>query len=124
MNHTCHWPGCKKEVPPKLWGCAPHWFLLPKNLRDKVWANYQVGQEVNKKPSKQYIEIAQEIQAWVISTYWRCDMCELYCTGQRYASQEYEGATICRACTKIEKNMSTVLKMLAKEPPNDNSSQT
>jgi hypothetical protein len=41
FGHTCHWPGCNKEVPPAMWGCAHHWFALPKTLRDKVWAAYR-----------------------------------------------------------------------------------
>jgi len=29
MSHHCHWPGCIREVPPKMWGCSTHWFRLP-----------------------------------------------------------------------------------------------
>ena len=39
-EHTCHWPGCKKQVPPAMWGCKKHWFMLPKHLRDRIWAAY------------------------------------------------------------------------------------
>jgi hypothetical protein len=38
MSHTCHWPDCRKEVPPAMWGCKQHWFALPKPLRDRIWA--------------------------------------------------------------------------------------
>lgn len=65
MSHTCHWPGCSIEVPPKLWGCKKHWFMLPKYLRDKVWLAYKPGQEITKTPSKEYIEVALEVQEWV-----------------------------------------------------------
>lgn len=64
MAHRCHWPGCKEEVPPKLWGCREHWFTLPKRLRDKVWATYRPGQEVDKNPSKEYLAVAAEVQRW------------------------------------------------------------
>lgn len=58
--HTCHWPGCQRNVPPKLWGCAPHWYTLPKELRDRIWAAYVPGQETTKTPSDAYLAVAQE----------------------------------------------------------------
>ena len=63
--HTCHWPGCETEVPPKMWGCRPHWYRLPKTLRDKVWAAYVPGQEITKTPSAEYVEVAREVQRWI-----------------------------------------------------------
>lgn len=58
MPHTCHWPNCRVEVPPKLWGCRRHWFMLPKAIRDRIWATYRPGQEITKDPSGEYIEAA------------------------------------------------------------------
>lgn len=66
MSHTCHWPGCNKEVPPAMWGCKPHWFALPKYLRDKIWATYRKGQEVDKIPSAEYIVAATEVRDWIL----------------------------------------------------------
>lgn len=65
MTHTCHWPGCKTPVPPSMWGCKGHWFSLPKRLRDKIWATYRRGQEIDKRPSGTYIDAAKEVQAWI-----------------------------------------------------------
>lgn len=65
MSHTCHWPGCTKEVPPAMWGCKTHWFKLPQHLRNKIWATYRAGQEVTKTPSAEYIAAAQEVQQWI-----------------------------------------------------------
>ena len=67
VKHLCHYPSCSKEVPPKLWGCKPHWFSLPKYLRDKIWKYYVPGQEVTKTPSKEYIEVAKEVQDWILT---------------------------------------------------------
>lgn len=64
-DHTCHWPGCGKQVPPAMWGCKEHWFKLPKYLRDLVWATYRPGQEVNMTPSKQYLLVAKKVQEWI-----------------------------------------------------------
>lgn len=64
-GHHCHWPGCSKEVPPAMWGCKKHWFMLPKNLRDEIWKAYTPGQEITKQPSLRYLKIAQRVQKWI-----------------------------------------------------------
>lgn len=66
-NHTCHWPGCGKQVPPAMWGCKSHWFALPKALRDRIWRTYQIGQEVTKTPSSEYMDAADAVQQWIRS---------------------------------------------------------
>lgn len=65
MRHTCHWPGCQKEVSPAMWGCVQHWFSLPKNLRDRIRATYQCGQEITKTPSLEYLKVARAVQQWI-----------------------------------------------------------
>ena len=65
MAHTCHWPGCPVEVPPKMWGCKTHWFMLPKKLRDWIWATYRPGQEITKDPSEDYMDAANAVQDWI-----------------------------------------------------------
>jgi hypothetical protein len=65
MTHHCHWPGCPKAVPPKLWGCRAHWFALPARLRSAIWRTYVPGQEVTKTPSLEYIEAARAVQEWI-----------------------------------------------------------
>lgn len=69
MSHHCHWPGCKKEVPPRLWGCKAHWFKLPKRLRDRIWATYVPGQEFTKTPSRDYVEAAQDVREWILENH-------------------------------------------------------
>ena len=64
-RHHCHWPDCPQEVPPAMWGCKRHWFMLPKELRDKVWAAYRPGQEITKTPSDHYVDVAEEVQQWI-----------------------------------------------------------
>lgn len=65
MKHTCHWDGCERECPPAMWGCKPHWFALPKFLRDRVWSAYVPGQEITKTPSTRYLAIAMLVQEWI-----------------------------------------------------------
>jgi hypothetical protein len=68
-EHKCHWPGCTKQVPPAMWGCKRHWFSLPWNLRNKIWRAYRPGQEIDMNPSKQYLDIAEEIREWIKENY-------------------------------------------------------
>lgn len=67
--HTCHWPGCGKQCPPAKWGCYQCWMRLPKYLRDKIWAAYCPGQEVDATPSRQYVAVAREVQEWIAEHY-------------------------------------------------------
>ena len=64
-KHTCHWPGCKLQVPPAMWGCKRHWYSLPQGLRNKVWASYRPGQEKDLKPSFEYMQVVAEVQDWI-----------------------------------------------------------
>lgn len=64
QQHVCHWPGCNKPVPPAKWGCARHWYRLPRRLRDRIWRAYRPGQERDKRPSAAYIEAARAARLW------------------------------------------------------------
>lgn len=64
-KHTCHWPGCGKQVPPAMWGCAPHWFALPAKIRAAIWRAFEPGQEQTMTPSDEYMEAADAAQRWI-----------------------------------------------------------
>ena len=57
MSHTCHAHGCKVAVPPSMFMCKPHWFSLPKPVRDAIWREYRPGQERDKNPSARYMAV-------------------------------------------------------------------
>jgi hypothetical protein len=65
MRHTCHWPGCPREVRPALWGCPEHWFKLPLALRRAILKHYVPGQEISKTPSAEYLATARLVQGWI-----------------------------------------------------------
>lgn len=58
MKHICHAKKCTQEVPPKMFMCNKHWFMLPKQLRDLVWKVYVPGQEIRKDPTPEYLKIS------------------------------------------------------------------
>lgn len=60
MAHDCHATGCSAIVPPAMFACKRHWFMVPKPLRDRVWATYRPGQEDDKRPSRAYLLAAKD----------------------------------------------------------------
>lgn len=65
MEHTCHAAGCRIAVPPKMFMCRKHWYMLPKWRRDKVWQLYRPGQEDDKRPSREYLNFTGECIRWL-----------------------------------------------------------
>lgn len=63
--HICHAHGCNVEVPPKMFMCRKHWFMLPADMRSQVWHCYREGQEVEGNPSREYVEIAKACVVWI-----------------------------------------------------------
>jgi hypothetical protein len=69
QGHHCHWPGCTKTCAPAQWGCTQHWYKLPAELRAKIWTAYRPGQEESKTPSAKYMEVAREVQDWIMTNH-------------------------------------------------------
>lgn len=42
-THTCLAPECEVQVPSSQLACRPHWYSIPKPIRDRVWAGYRRG---------------------------------------------------------------------------------
>ncbi len=68
-EHHCHWPGCDKAVPPRLWGCKSHWFKLPAAIRAGILAAYVPGQEITKTPSPEYVQAARVARDWILENH-------------------------------------------------------
>jgi len=64
-DHLCHWPHCKRQVKPAYHMCRDHWYRLPQQLRDELWAAYAPGQEETLTPSREYLQVFERIQAWI-----------------------------------------------------------
>jgi len=59
MAHHCHATNCTFEVPPEMFSCRRHWFMLPKRMRDRIWAAYRPGQCDDMNPSTTYLKAAK-----------------------------------------------------------------
>ena len=56
--HHCHAIGCDKPISPRLLMCYAHWRATPLPLRKEVWKQYRRGQEVDKRPTDEYVRAA------------------------------------------------------------------
>lgn len=65
MKHTCHWPKCEIETPPRLHMCRHHWFKVPKEMRDELKKHYKPEQCKTKRPSREYLNAALAIRRWI-----------------------------------------------------------
>lgn len=45
MSKRCEADNCEKQVPTNMLMCKRHWFMVPKDLRDRVWAGYRRGMD-------------------------------------------------------------------------------
>jgi hypothetical protein len=45
MAHKCPVRGCTAVVSASLLACKTHWYALPRDMRDEVWAGYRARAE-------------------------------------------------------------------------------
>ena len=60
MAHHCHATKCKTEVPPVMFMCRRHWFMVPLPIRNEIWATYRRGQCDDMNPSDNYCVAAKK----------------------------------------------------------------
>lgn len=65
MSHHCHATNCTKSVPPEMFMCKRHWFMLPAALRRRIWATYCPGQCDDWKISRAYADAAREAVRYI-----------------------------------------------------------
>ena len=61
--HICLGPDCRKWVPDRVLMCARHWFMVPLELRRRVWATWDDGRGQSSP------EHREATWAAVVSTY-------------------------------------------------------
>ena len=57
--HCCPMPGCGRPIKAKFVLCADHWHTFPKEIQTRVWRHFRRGQDLDDKPSREYIAAAQ-----------------------------------------------------------------
>lgn len=59
-QHRCHAKNCTVAVPPKLLMCLRHWRMVPREIQSRVWKHYRPGQERDKNPTTEYLQVMNE----------------------------------------------------------------
>lgn len=60
--HRCHAIGCERKIDPKFLMCPPHWRMVPKEIQRGIWRHYRAGQEIDKRPSAEYLVFFKKAQ--------------------------------------------------------------
>ena len=50
--------GCYEEIDSSRLMCRTHWYLVPKDLRDGVWATWRSGQGVSSRDHEDAVLMA------------------------------------------------------------------
>lgn len=58
LPHYCHAIGCRVEVPARMLMCMRHWRMVPYRLQREVYRTYRTGQEIDKLPSDEWRQAA------------------------------------------------------------------
>lgn len=58
--HSCHATGCRTAIPPDLFMCKYHWFLLKREMRAAIWRTYRPGQCDDWNISQAYSDAAKQ----------------------------------------------------------------
>ena len=78
VSHICRWPGCKTEILPELWACATHWYMLPDDIRDRLWEVTDVANARHQRKSTSlnrhqtrsnaFYQIERQAIRWIMKT--------------------------------------------------------
>jgi hypothetical protein len=63
--HNCHADNCKRFVPSNLFMCGQHWKKVSQKTQQLIWKTYRTGQEIDKNPSKEWLEASRLARAEV-----------------------------------------------------------
>lgn len=68
MRNRCGALRCSKRIKPDYLMCGPHWAMVPKPIKDEVWAAYRAGNrdaslEAYMKATMAVAEIEAELEA-------------------------------------------------------------
>lgn len=57
FSSTVHCPvtGCDEQIDPSRLMCRRHWYLVPKLLRDRVWATWRSGEGAHSAEHRQAV---------------------------------------------------------------------
>lgn len=60
-TRTCRVDGCGRQHSRSLYCCRPHWYALPKHMRDAIWKAYREDGVF----SEEYQQAAENAEAFL-----------------------------------------------------------
>lgn len=54
----CPLPGCSAQIDPSRLMCRSHWYLVPRQIRDRVWATWRSGHQAFSPEHQQAVRMA------------------------------------------------------------------
>jgi hypothetical protein len=54
----CPIQGCGDQIDPSRLMCRRHWYTVPKELRDRVWASWRSGQGAYSREHREAVSTA------------------------------------------------------------------
>jgi hypothetical protein len=67
----CPVPGCGEQIDPTRLMCRRDWYVVPKKLRDRVWATWRSGQAAASREHQQAVLKAIAVCRAARSSGWR-----------------------------------------------------
>lgn len=62
-THECEAEGCREPVAKGMFMCIRHWRMVPKPLRDEVWAAYKAWRKGRRTVSlHDHLDIARQLR--------------------------------------------------------------
>jgi hypothetical protein len=55
---SCPIAGCGYQIDPSRLMCRTHWYTVPKELRDQVWATWRSGQGADSRDHQEAVRRA------------------------------------------------------------------
>jgi hypothetical protein len=58
LAQRCPVTGCAEQIGPSRLMCRGHWYEVPKQLRDRVWATWRSGQGSGSYEHQEAVRLA------------------------------------------------------------------
>lgn len=97
-TRRCAARGCPLSVPPRVLMCRRHWFMVPTEIRHRVWNHYRPGQETDHAPSGLYLYLKAMLEA-VDAVAYKESKKE---TGLLHEWHTFAGIQCCKKCGVVE----------------------
>ena len=51
--NPCPAPDCSAQVPSERFACRRHWYALPQQIRNRIWATWKARLAARRHPTRQ-----------------------------------------------------------------------